>query len=71
MHGLKALSLANAFVPPHELARHTRARQRRVGNQRQALAAEVVDDGEDAKAPTRAEHIRQKIQAPALVRTRR
>lgn len=29
MHGLKALSLANAFVPPHELARHTRAGRRR------------------------------------------
>ena len=29
MHGLKALSLANAFVPPHELARHTRSSRRR------------------------------------------
>ena len=26
MHGLKALSLANAFVPPHALARRTRSR---------------------------------------------
>ena len=29
MHGLKALSLANAFVSPDELARHTSSRRRR------------------------------------------
>jgi len=29
MHGLKALSLANAFLPPHELARRERLRPKR------------------------------------------
>src|SRR5437660_4210120 len=39
--------------------------------QRQTLASEVVDDGDDAKPPAVAQLIGQKIQRPALVRALR
>src|SRR5579871_6079723 len=54
-----------------ELAHDPQSRQRRVGDQRQAFAREVVDDGEDAEPSPVRERIRQKVHAPALVGTLR
>ena len=51
-----------------ELARDPQARERGVGDQRQAFAGEVVDDRENAEAPAVGERIRQEVEAPALVR---
>jgi hypothetical protein len=51
-----------------ELANDPRPRQRHVGDERQALAGEVVDDREDAEAAAVGEGVRQKAEAPALVR---
>jgi hypothetical protein len=49
-----------------KLAGDTQARQRRIGDQRQAFASEIVDDCQDAKPPAIGERVREKIQAPAL-----
>jgi hypothetical protein len=40
-------------------------------NQRQAFAGKVVDDRENAEAPTIDEGIRRKVEAPAPVRSLR
>ena len=50
-----------------ELASDPQARQRGVGDQRQAFAGEVVDDRQDAKPPAVAQLIVQEIERPALV----
>ena len=41
--------------------------QRGIGYQRQALAGEIVDDGENAEAPAVTELVMHKIHRPALV----
>lgn len=46
----------------------SQTRQRGVGDQRQAFAAEVVDHREDAETTTIDESIRQEVEAPSLVR---
>ena len=51
-----------------QLAHHSQTRQRGVGDQRQAFAGEVVDHRQDAEPASIGEGIRQKVQAPALVR---
>jgi hypothetical protein len=51
-----------------ELAPDPQPRQRGIGDQRQALASEIVDDGEDAEASAIAQLVVQKIERPALVR---
>ena len=50
-----------------ELARHPAARDRRVDDQRQALAGEIVDNDEHSEAATVGQHIRDEVEAPALV----
>ena len=54
-----------------ELTPDPQAGERGVGDQRQAFAGEVVDDGEDAKAPAVAQLVMQKVERPALVGTLR
>jgi hypothetical protein len=44
------------------------SRQRGVGDQRQAFAREVVDNGENAEAAAVGEGVGQEVEAPALVR---
>ena len=44
------------------------AGQRGVGHQRQAFAAEVVDDHQHPEAPAVVQHVGHEVQAPALVR---
>jgi hypothetical protein len=51
-----------------QLARHAQAGDRGIGNQRQALAGEVIDHGEDAEPPAVGEGIRDEVERPALVR---
>ena len=51
-----------------QLPCHPDARQRRVRHQRQALAREVVDHGEDAEPPAAGRAVRHEVEAPALVR---
>src|SRR5579864_8577161 len=55
---------ANGVV---ELARYAPARDRRVGDQRQAFAGTVVDHRQDAKAPTVGQLVGDEVEAPALV----
>src|SRR5256886_4951032 len=50
-----------------ELTRDPQARERRIGDQCQALARKIVDDGEDAETATVAQRVAQKIERPALV----
>src|SRR5438477_12717096 len=50
-----------------ELTRDPQARERRIGDQCQALARKIVDDGEDAETATVAQRVPQKIERPALV----
>lgn len=50
-----------------ELPRDARAGERGVGDQTEAFARAVVDDGEDAEAPPWLEYIRQKVERPAFV----
>src|ERR1700737_2353032 len=50
-----------------ELAPDPPAGKRGIGDERQAFAGEVVDDGEDAKPPAVAQLIMQEIQRPVLV----
>ena len=45
-----------------------RAGDRGIRNQRQALAGEVVDHGEDAEPPAIGERVRDEVERPALVR---
>ena len=54
-----------------ELPRKPPTSEGRVGDQRQAFAPEVVDDGQDPKMTTICEGIADEVQAPALVGTRR
>ena len=54
----------NRVEPPS----HPGARQRRIGHKRQAFAREVVHHAQDAKPPTAAQRIGDKVQRPALVR---
>jgi hypothetical protein len=54
-----------------ELAHDPQARQRGVGDQEEAFAREVVDEGQDAEPAAVGERIRQEIHAPALVGTLR
>ena len=58
-------------APGHErveLARHPPPDERGVGHQRQALAGEVVDHGQDAEAPAAGERVGDEVERPALVR---
>ena len=50
-----------------ELASDAQAGERGIGDQRQALAGEVVDDGENAEAPTVGESVGEEVEAPALI----
>src|SRR5262249_38232872 len=50
-----------------ELAPDPQAGQRGIGDQRQALAGEIVDDGENAEAPAVTELVMRKIHRPSLV----
>lgn len=50
-----------------EFAHDPQARQRGVGDRRQALAREVVDDSQNAEAAAFCKGIRQEVQAPALI----
>jgi hypothetical protein len=54
-----------------EFAPHPLARQRRVGDQRQALTGKIIDHGQDAEAAAVAELVMQEIERPALVRSLR
>src|SRR6516164_3844192 len=53
---------------PIELAGDPDARDRGIGNQRQALARAVIDDHQDAKPPTVDELIGCEVDRPALIR---
>jgi hypothetical protein len=53
---------------PIEFTADPNARQRCVGNQRQAFARAVVDDRQDAEAPPVGELVRHEVERPALVR---
>ncbi len=55
MHGLKALSLANAFVPPHELAR----RERQPRRERASWARTLVRATARRTAPRPAPRVRR------------
>ena len=50
-----------------ELARHPPAGDRRVDNQRQALAGEVVDNDKHPEATPVGQHVGDEVEAPALV----
>ncbi len=50
-----------------QLAHDAMARQRGVGYESQALAREVVDDGQDTEAAPVRERVRDEVQRPALV----
>src|SRR5262245_4414225 len=50
---------------------NTHARERRINHQRQALPRAVIDDGEDAEAPSVGELVRYEVERPALVGTQR
>lgn len=54
-----------------ELTAGTLARDRRVGDQRQAFSAVVVDHGEDAEPPSFDEDIGQEVERPAFAGTGR
>jgi hypothetical protein len=54
-----------------ELASDPKHGGRGIGDKRQALAGEVVEDGEDPKPPAVTQLIMQEIQRPVLVRTLR
>ena len=50
-----------------ELACHPAAGDRRVDDQRQAFAGEVVDNNEHPEAAAIGQHVRDEVEAPALV----
>ena len=52
---------------PVQLASDAMARQRSVRHQRQALAREVVDDGQDTEAAPVGKRVGEEVQRPALV----
>ena len=53
-----------------QLARHPPARDRGVGDRRQAFARHVVDDVEDAEPPAVGELVMDEVQRPARIRPR-
>ena len=67
MLGKKLAGVTAALGDAIELARDPLAGQRVVDDRRQALPAEVVDDGQDAEAPTVDERVGDEVEAPALV----
>ena len=52
-----------------KFSHYPQSRRRGVGNERKALASEVINDSQDAEAAPIREGIRQEVEAPALVRT--
>ena len=61
------LRLAAALGQCREFASHPAARDRGVGNRRQALPGHVIDDVEDAKAATAGELVVDEIERPTGV----
>ena len=53
-----------------ELAGHALTGDRRIGDQAEGFAREVIDNREDAEPAPGPEHIGEKVEAPALRRTR-
>lgn len=62
------LGLAVGGQEPVELASNPKARDRGIGDQRQALAAAVIDDDQDAHAAAVNELIGHEVERPAVVR---
>src|SRR5215475_13128159 len=60
--------LAAALDQSRELACHPLARNRRVGNRRQALPGHVIDDVEDTRAAAARELVVDEIERPAGIR---
>jgi hypothetical protein len=63
----QAAGLPRSAIIASSLAPDPQAGQRGIGHQGQALAGEIVDDGENAEAPSVAELVMHKIHRPALV----
>jgi len=70
-----SLTIISAFLRGRndsiELACHPSAGNRRVDDQRQTLAGEVVDNDKHPEAAPVGQHVGDKVEAPALVATLR
>ena len=56
-----------ANVSPLKFTHDAHSTQRSIDDHGQAFAAEIIDDGQDAEAPTVAERVRDEVERPALV----
>ena len=65
---LTILGLAALDQEPIEFARDPDARDRGVGDQRQALAGAIIDHDQDAHATTVDELVSDEVELPAIVR---
>jgi len=67
----QAIGLLRSAMIASSSRPNPKPRERGIGDERQAFAGEVVEDGEDSKRPGIVQLITQEIQLPTLVRALR